>query len=523
MSGIASVGGGRAYRGRRMPNEFRWACASARRLAAASIFGLAAAVAVTPLPGEARTKQSRPSEVTAPREAGEPIMAIVSVKSQQITFYDADGWTHRAPISTGLRGRETPAGVFSIVQKNADHRSNLYDDAWMPHMQRLTWNGIALHGGELPGYPASKGCVRMPFGFAERMFERTRIGMRVIVSPADAAPVEITHPVLLKPDPQALAAAPARLATLEREAAEAARQDEEAKRASAKVSREAASLTAALRRLEAAKNRADGELASAVRRLAAAKDDGARERAEAAKTSAEAKAAEAAAKLATARADAKSTLEAAASAKDTIKAAASRKTATAQAAKDAKLATEPVSIYISRAAQKLYVRRNTQKPWPDGGVVFDSSIEVPVSIRNPDRPIGTHIFTAMARSESGLKWTAVSIDSSEDAKSALDRISIPQEVLDRIGPTALPRSSIVISDEPLSRETNYRTEFVAVLSNQPQGGFVTRKPTPPPAVASAGSWGGGSWGGGGFGFFDPPPRYQERRRGSREVQKDWWW
>ena len=72
--------------------------------------------------------------------------------------------------------------------------------------------------------------------------------------------------------------------------------------------------------------------------------------------------------------------------------------------------------------------------------------------------------------------SAVTIDDGDDAKGALDRITIPQDVLDRIAPTALPRSSIIISDEPLSRETNYRTEFVAVLSNQPQGGFITRKP-----------------------------------------------
>ena len=76
-------------------------------------------------------------------------------------------------------------------------------------------------------------------------------------------------------------------------------------------------------------------------------------------------------------------------------------------------------------------------------------------------------------------------DAKDAAKDALDRITIPQEVLDRIGPTALPRSSIIISDEPLSKETNYRTEFVAVLSNQPQGGFITRKPTPIPAKARA--------------------------------------
>ncbi len=123
------------------------------------------------------------------------------------------------------------------------------------------------------------------------------------------------------------------------------------------------------------------------------------------------------------------------------------------------------------------MRRNTHKPAPDGGgEVFDTSIEVPVTIRNPDQPIGTHIFTAMAKNDAGLRWSVVTIDNGDNAKDALDRITIPQDVLDRIAPTALPRSSIVISDEPLSNETNYRTEFVAVLNNQPQGGFITRKP-----------------------------------------------
>ena len=109
-------------------------------------------------------------------------------------MYDADGWILRAPVSSGQRGRETPAGIFSVIQKNAEHYSNLYDDAYMPHMQRITWSGIALHGGVLPGYPASHGCVRMPFDFAERLFDATRLGMRVIVAPGDAAPVDIVHP-----------------------------------------------------------------------------------------------------------------------------------------------------------------------------------------------------------------------------------------------------------------------------------------------------------------------------------------
>src|SRR3954468_21338846 len=115
--------------------------------------------------------------------------------------------------------------------------------------------------------------------------------------------------------------------------------------------------------------------------------------------------------------------------------------------------------------------------------------KVPITIRDSDRPIGTHVFTAMARSDAGLRWSAVSIDEADNAKDALDRITIPQDVLDRIAPTALPRSSIIISDEPLSKETNYRTEFVAVLNNQPQGGFITRKPTVDVLAADQNFWG----------------------------------
>ena len=194
---------------------------------------------------------------------------------------------------------------------------------------------------------------------------------------------------------------------------------------------------------------------------------------------------------------------------------------TAKAASDAKLALVPVSIYISRATQKLYVRRNTHKRWPDGGEVFDSSIEVPVTIRNPEKPIGTHIFTAMARNEAGLRWSAVTIDNGDAAKAALDRITIPQDVLDRIAPTAMPRSSIIISDEPLSRETNYRTEFVAVLSNQPQGGFITRKLTTD--VVSANDDGRRD---DGSSFFQRSWDFQTgntRRRGDYPRGQQRWW
>ena len=170
--------------------------------------------------------------------------------------------------------------------------------------------------------------------------------------------------------------------------------------------------------------------------------------------------------------------DAVAAAEAAAKAAEAKRVETAKAATDAKLAGEPVSIFISRATQKLYVRRDTHKKWSDGGELYDFSQEFPVTIKDPDKPLGTHIFTAVARAGGGLRWTEVSIDNSDSAKNALGRITFPQEVLDRIAPTAVPLSSIIISDEPLSSETNYRTEFVAVLSNQPQGGFITRASRP---------------------------------------------
>ena len=491
---------------------------AAQRWAPPAIVTLAATAALTALtaapPADAAPRQARPEQTTeaaAPRHAGEPIMAIVSIKSQKVTIYDADGWVLRAPVSTGTTGRETPPGVFSVVQKDKDHRSSLYDDAWMPHMLRITWNGLALHGGPLPGYAASHGCVRMPFGFAQKLFDKVGIGTRVIISPSDAEPVELSHPALFVPNSGAIAAAPARAETLAREADEATRLAQQTKNAAALAVKEAAPLAAALRKLELA--------------LAAAKTDQARARAEDQKQKAAAKVEELQRQLDAARANAKSKLDAAAAAQNATKMAETKQADAAKAASEAKLALEPVSIFISRATQKLYVRRNTHKRLPDGGELFDATIEVPVTIRDPDKPIGTHVFTAMARTDRGLRWTAVTIDSGDDAKAALDRIALPHDVLDRIAATALPRSSIVISDEPLHRETNYRTEFVVALNNQPQGGIITRPRSPDIRVARRDEFGFG-WGG--WGFNNTPGRggqYYDPRQNNRNYyqQPQRWW
>jgi hypothetical protein len=477
-----------------------------RRCRPAAIVTFAAAAALMALtvapPADAKARAARSSETAAARNAGEPLMAIVSIKSQHVTIYDADGWIMRAPVSSGTKGRETPSGVFTVVQKDKDHHSNLYDDAWMPNMLRITWSGIALHGGPLPGYPASHGCVRMPYGFAEKLFDKVRMGMRVIIAPNDPEPVAFSHPALFVPKSEAIAAIPARVETLARAASEAASTTSEAKNAAAAAAREAAPLTSSLRKLKGLKTSADAALARAEKALDAAKTDEAKARAEEVKQKAADRVAELQTQLDAAEANAKPKLDAAAAAQEAAKAAEAKQADAAKAVREAKLALEPVSVFISRAAQKLYVRRG-----------FDAILEVPVTISNPDKPIGTHVFTAVARAQEGLRWTAVTIDSGDNAQAAFDRISVPQDVLDRIGPTALPRSSIIISDEPLNRETNYRTEFVVALHNQPQGGLAMRN-TPNMRVARGNDAGFTPWRGGQY--YDQRSQYFQRRQG-------WWW
>jgi L,D-transpeptidase catalytic domain len=477
----------------------------------AATTALMALTAAAPAQTAARQlRHARPIEATAPREAGEPIMAIVSLKTQQVTIYDADGWMLRAPVSSGIRGRETPAGVFSVVDKDKDHHSNLYDDAWMPNMLRITWSGIALHGGPLPGHAASHGCVRMPYGFAENLFDQIPIGTRVIIAPDDTAPVAFSDPALFKPNAQAQAAASARAKALERTAEEAANSADQAKDAAAMAADEAAPLMASLRQLEKLKTRADAELAFAEKVLAAVKTDQAKARADERRQKAAAKVAALQTQADTARANPK--LAAALAAQDAAKAAEAKRADTAKAAKEAQLMLEPVSVFISRATQRLYVRRG-----------FGADFDVPVTIRNPDKPIGTHVFTAVARDGAGLRWTAVTIDSGDNAKDALDRISIPQDVLDRIAPTALPRSSLIISDEPLNRETNYRTEFVVVLNNQPQGGLAMRQ-HPADVVARGNSWGENGFGFGDWRAWNTPYGGYTRQRGEYYYpQRQGWW
>jgi hypothetical protein len=157
------------------------------------------------------TAQSAPTEVDgqiehlkpgeylwAPQIAPEgPITIIVSLRLQRAYAYRNGVVIGVSTVSSGAAGHRTPTGIFTILQKDIDHVSNLYSDAPMPFMQRLTWGGIALHAGNLPGYPASHGCVRLPAGFAKLLYEVTTLGMTVVITGAAAVPVAVPAPPVL--------------------------------------------------------------------------------------------------------------------------------------------------------------------------------------------------------------------------------------------------------------------------------------------------------------------------------------
>jgi lipoprotein-anchoring transpeptidase ErfK/SrfK len=156
-----------------------------------------------PMAQPRKPKARRPSAKTAatPKETNAkphgPLIIAVSIEQQKVRVYDSNGLFAESAVSTGMKGHSTPMGVFSIIQKHKMHRSNIYSDAPMPYMQRITWSGVAMHAGVLPGYPASHGCIRMPMAFAMKMWNWTRMGARVIVTPGQITPARFAHPLLV--------------------------------------------------------------------------------------------------------------------------------------------------------------------------------------------------------------------------------------------------------------------------------------------------------------------------------------
>ncbi len=490
------------------------------RHAITGLAALAAAGAAQPAGGMHRRATSE-IEIAETRPAGEPLMGIVALRNQRITIYDADGWILRAPVSSGQTGYETPAGIYSVLQKEEEHYSNRYDDASMPFMQRITWSGVALHAGPLPGHPASHGCIRMPYDFARRLFEMTKIGMRVIVARDDIRPAEIAHPLLLRPKPvradiplEALirhwddagadeqsvstgspsSASPEESRALLKSIASDRMAAARAAASKANAARlNAARLTMEALRLphlaEAAKYRAEAQLRAAQGALEAASSQEAINDAERTKSEALARLEDAQTQLNAAMADAQAKAEGAAHAREEAQAAEAEKVVAVKDSEAMARMLSPVSVFISRKTQRIYVRQ-----------AFEPVLEAPVTIRDPAEPIGTHIYTALGYANGGddLRWSAVSMKAREpgqsdrpgradsrallpepqEAGAALDRIDIPRDVADRIAEVISPGSSLIVSDEGMSSETGKGTDFVILMSDELQGGIKMRRHNP---------------------------------------------
>src|SRR5262245_4756437 len=130
-----------------------------------------------------------------------PLLIAISLNKQRLTLYSNGSAIAHSPVSTGTASHPTPTGIFSVIGKEKFHRSNLYSNAPMPFMQRITWSGVALHQGVLPGYAASHGCIRLPMSFAQYLWGTTRMGARVIITRDELAPFDIAHARLFTPRP----------------------------------------------------------------------------------------------------------------------------------------------------------------------------------------------------------------------------------------------------------------------------------------------------------------------------------
>jgi lipoprotein-anchoring transpeptidase ErfK/SrfK len=406
-----------------------------------------------------------------------PLIIAISINKQHLTVYDGERPVASTVISTGVKGRETPFGVFNVLQKELLHHSNLYSNAPMPHMQRITWSGVALHAGMVTGRPASHGCIRLPAAFATRLYGMTKVGARVIITRNEVAPTEFASPRLFtmqEMPPVPTAAAPGASEPPAAKAGQGAALGTGAPDNAADRTR-AAGQVASLDKLPLPRTDA-GSLQPSKQQLAAAELPPSAY-AEMAPTAEETAAA-------TARQQAQAPKEAAPASQAALPASA------APAAKPA-IPNGPISIFVSRKEKKLFVRQNF-KPIYDTPVAFEG-----------DQALGTHVFTATnaPADNTTLHWVAVSIASASpavapepklrqaavqrdsrgrkihvaapvappsppmaSASEALERVQITPEVRDRIAAMITPGSSLVISDKGLGGETSPRagTDFIVL-------------------------------------------------------------
>ncbi len=393
-----------------------------------------------------RTQAASNKRVPAKEPFGElskgPLQMVVSIGQQHVTLYANGVRVTQARVSTGTPGHPTPMGVFSVIEKDRYHRSNLYDSAPMFYMHRLTWSGVAMHEGILPGFAASHGCIRMPTDFVSRLWQISKLGVRVVIARNDPAPYEFDHPKLFNPRgrPVAQLSSAEPLAT--------------AGSASRTVVLAQATVT-------------DGvEPAQPSAQAAEAETTGVTPPAQAADAPAATPAVEMGAEP-----EKREPTEA-----EPRKPAPPRN----RAAEPVKTSGQ-VAVFVSKREKKIFVRQG-----------FVPVFDMPIEIANPDQPLGTHVFTAMEIQDGGgrMRWNAISMPAehlarpldvrsgkrgrtiepaaAHDGKApstaaeALDRINLPPEAVERISELLTPGSSLVVSDHGLGRETGRYTEFIVL-------------------------------------------------------------
>jgi hypothetical protein len=413
-----------------------------------------------------------------------PLLVVVSIGDQRVSLFGDGALIARGAVSTGMNGHPTPEGVFTVIQKDRYHRSNIYSGAPMPLMQRITWSGVALHAGVLPGYPASHGCIRMTYEFAAMLWRITQVGVRVVVTQKSIEPVEIAHPALFAPKPAEPPVASSRTSAMVTTDVKVAAStgDSTATDAIVTTPTDAAAgprPAAAPQQVPAAAPQEAPKPADAVReadppRAADAPDsDQAPKNAEMPTQPDAPRAAETPKIVDPAQVIALAKVEFGAL---PIAVVPPRK-------------KEQVSAFVSRKEGRLFVRQN-----------YLPLFSVPVTIRDPEQPLGTHVFTAMEQKDgsAAMRWTVVSIPgrsisraeereparrksrrrAEEDmrarkpvreppvahtAATALDRIDMPKEAVDRISELVAPGFAFIVSDLPISGETeDGETDFIVL-------------------------------------------------------------
>jgi L,D-transpeptidase-like protein len=405
-----------------------------------------------------------------------PLQIVISIDQQKLHLYSDGAEVADTSVATGVREHPTPSGIFSIIQKSRYHRSNIYSDAPMPYMQRITWSGVALHEGRNLGHPASHGCVRLSEDFAVRLWALTRTGARVIIARPELKPAPFADARLFvhadKPAPPAAGAAGAT------KPVQTAQTAEEGKVTDAATERTAGNAAHPL----AAADGADAKSSAPTKAddpPPAVADTDARDNNTSGNNAADA-------------ASANQPPPALPSA-PTEPATASANPADQPLSTPIELARLPskaaIAVFISRKTKKIYVRQD-----------FAPLFKAPVVIEDPERPLGTHVFTALEYQDdhATFRWNVVSLpgEPSKPARTAdidernangkrrneranaaaypppqtpeqaLARITIPQDAIDQIAPLMTPGSSLIISDQGLGDETGEGTDFIVVAHEE---------------------------------------------------------